>query len=342
MEPIPQQGFDVQRLLQLHFSFAPARVLTAALQLKTFSHIAAGQETAPAIARAAGASDRGTRMLLDMLTALQLLNKEDGRYALPPFTARYLVHESPDYLGFIMESDALWDAWSHLTDCVRTGRPYRPVNQQRQAEEFFPALVRGLHVTNREPARRLAEALGAGHEHRGLRALDVACGSGVWGIAVAEADPEARITAQDFPGVLDLTRKFLDKHGVTGRYDFLPGDLKNADLGESHYDLALLGNIVHSEGESSSRDLFRRLHRALKPHGRVAILDMIPNDDRTAPPFPLTFALNMLVNTDEGDTYTLAQFRAWLGEAGFARIETVDIGSHSPAIVATRAVFAGV
>jgi ubiquinone/menaquinone biosynthesis C-methylase UbiE len=308
----------------------------AALQLRVFSHIAAGNNSAPAIASAAGASERGMRMLLDALVPLDLLGKTDGTYILPPASQRYLVHESPDYLGYMLENEALWAAWSDLTECVRTGRPSAAVNRREIAEEFFPVLVRGLHVTHREPARRLAQALEAGNSGRGLQVLDVACGSGVWGIAMAEANPHARVTALDFPKVLELTRQFLHRHGVESQYDFLSGDLKEVDLGESRFDLALLGNIVHSEGERSSRDLLARLHRALRPGGRVAILDMVPNDDRTGPFFPLMFALNMLVNTDEGATYTLAEYSQWLIEAGFARIETADLGLHSPVIVAAK------
>ncbi len=327
---------DCQKLTQLHFSFAPSRVLTTALQLRVFSHLATGKTTATAVASAAGASERGTRMLLDALVGLELLEKKNSHYSLTPLSERYLVRESPEYAGYIMENDALWDAWSHLTDCVRSSKPCHAVNQQKTAEEFFPVLVRGLHVTNREPARKLARVLVGDNDPSRLRVLDVACGSGVWGIAVAEADPEAVVTAQDFPKVLELTRQYLRQHGVESRYDFLPGDLKQVDLGEGRYDLALLGNIVHSEGEASSRRLFERLHHALSPGGRVAVLDMIPRDDRSGPLFPLLFALNMLVNTDEGDTYTLAEYTRWLKSAGFDRIETADIGSHSPALVATR------
>ncbi|MFP5231987.1 MAG: methyltransferase [Acidobacteriota bacterium] len=330
------ESLDTDKFLQLHLSFGPSRILMAALQLRVFSHIAAGNNSAPAIASAAGASERGMRMLLDALVPLDLLGKTDGTYILPPASQRYLVHESPDYLGYMLENEALWAAWSDLTECVRTGRPSAAVNRREIAEEFFPVLVRGLHVTHREPARRLAQALEAGNSGRGLQVLDVACGSGVWGIAMAEANPHARVTALDFPKVLELTRQFLHRHGVESQYDFLSGDLKEVDLGESRFDLALLGNIVHSEGERSSRDLLARLHRALRPGGRVAILDMVPNDDRTGPFFPLMFALNMLVNTDEGATYTLAEYSQWLIEAGFARIETADLGLHSPVIVAAK------
>ncbi|MGH9784729.1 MAG: methyltransferase family protein, partial [Terriglobia bacterium] len=292
-------------LHQMAFSFIPARILTTALQLGVFSHLASGKKTAEEIAQAAAASERGMRMLLDALAACQLLIKQDARYELTPLAARFLVREKPDYLGLLMEQDDLWESWGHLTDVIRTGQPLHRVEAQELAEQFFPILVQTLHVLHRDRARSMAEALGIGsalQKMTGLRAMDVACGSGVWGIAVAEADPEARITAQDFPAMLAVTRNYLKRHGVERQFDFLPGDLKTADFGREQYDLALLGNILHSEGEESSRGLLRRLHAAIRPGGRVVIIEFLPNDARTGPPFPVFFALNMLLNTERGNT----------------------------------------
>lgn len=325
-----------EALFQISFSFVPSRVLSAGLQLRVFSHIAAGNKTAGAISEAAGASERGMLMLLDSLVALELLTKENENYELTGMAATYLLPEGESYVGAMMETDLMWEAWGHLTEVIRTGKPPRRIESQELAEHFFSILVRSLHVMNREPARRAAQALGAGASHQGQRVVDVACGSGIWGIAIAEADASARITAQDFPGIFNVTREYLKRHDVEDRYEFLPGDLKQVDFGENRFDLAILGNIVHSEGEASSRDLFRRLHRALSPGGRIAVVDMIPNDERTGPPFPVFFALNMLINTEAGGTYTLAEYTDWLRDAGFARVETADIGSHSPLIIAYK------
>lgn len=332
----PQEEPTLESLKQISFAFFLSRTLAAGLQLGVFSHLAAGREAAADVAHAAGASERGTAMLLDALVGLQLVTKAGGRYRLTPLSARYLVRESPDYLGAMMEEDSLWESWGHLTEAVRTGRPPRRVEQQAEAERFFPVLIRSLHVMNREPARATARALGAGTARHGLRVLDVACGSAVWGIAFAEADPQARLTLQDFPAVLEHTRGYLQRAGVLDRCDFLPGDLKRVDFGADRYDVALLGNIVHSEGEASSRDLFARLHRALKPGGRVAVIDLVANEERTGPPFAVIFALNMLVNTEAGSTYTLSEYRRWLQGAGFRRVETADVGANSPLIIGVK------
>jgi ubiquinone/menaquinone biosynthesis C-methylase UbiE len=338
--PAPAQSLmlDPAPLMQMSFSFAAAKVLSTAVQLDIFSRIAAGAQTASEIAQAAHASERGTRMLLDALRGFELLTKHKDAYALTPIAAKFLVRDSPDYIGAILETDAHWNAWSNLTEAVRNGKPVHSVFEPDEVERFFSVLTRSLHVQNRLPAQRLARILGAGSKYGGLRALDVGCGSGVWGIAIAEADSDARVTAQDLPKVLEQTRAYVERHGVAERYDFLPGDLHKVAFAEEQYDLALLGHIVHSETVASAQQLFKRLQCALKPGGRMAIIDMIPNDERSGPPFPLVFALNMLVYTDEGGTYTFGEYRSWLCDAGFATVEMADFGDRSgvAAIIARK------
>jgi ubiquinone/menaquinone biosynthesis C-methylase UbiE len=144
------------------------------------------------------------------------------------------------------------------------------------------------------------------------------------------------VTGQDFQSTLDETRKYVQQHGLGSRYHYLAGDLNEVDLGSNEYDVVFLGHILHIEGEESSRRLLQRVSRALRPGGRVVIAEMVPNDARSGPPFPIFFALNMLLNTQLGDTWTLAEFRAWLKAAGFSRIEALNVGSHSPVIIATK------
>ena len=168
--------------------------------------------------------------------------------------------------------------------------------------------------------------------------LDVGCGSGVWGIAIAEVDAEARVTAQDLPKVLEQTRTYLERHGVAKHYDYLPGDLHKVNFPAGMFDLVILGHIVHGESQLAAQELFKRIHPALKSGGRLAIIDMIPNDERSAPPFPLIFALNMLVHTDTGDTYTFAEYKKWLTASGFSGVEMADFGDRSgiAAIIAQK------
>lgn len=323
------------KLMQMGMSYFPSRVLSSAIQLQVFSNIKAGAKTAVEIARRSDASVRGMTMLLDALAGLQLLEKNRDLYKLSAESEQFLCKDSADYLGAMYENDRMWQDWGQLTECVRTGRPINRLESQQDAEEFFPVLIKSLHIMNRGPAAMMTKALGVSNK-KGNRVLDVGCGSAVWSLAVADADREARVTAQDYPGVLEHTRRFVKQHEMSSRYEYLAGDMKTVDFGKNKFDLAILGNIVHSEGERSSRDLFQRLHAALVPGGKLVVIDMIPNNERSAPPFPLFFALTMLLGTSEGSTYTVAEYTEWLKTAGFAQVDTADIRSHSPLVIAKK------
>jgi len=276
-------------------------------------------------------------MLLDALAGMGLLAKADGNYALSDVARRHLQPDSPDYMGTIFENDLIWENWSGLVDVIRSGQPRSTRDSAGTPEDFFPRLVRSLHVANYPVAQRAAKMLLAGSKRAGFDIIDIGCGSGVWGIAMAEADPTARLTLQDLPVVLDqVARGMVSRYGLSQRARYLPGSYREIDLGTAQYDLAILGNIIHMEGDEGTRRLFQQTHRALRPGGRLAVVDMFPNDTRTGPFFPLMFALHMLAATSAGDTYTLAELRPWLAEAGFSGTETFDIGHHSPLLVARK------
>lgn len=324
------------RINEFANAYTDSRCLMAAVQLGLFSCMASGCTTVEAIARAASVSERGARPLLDTLCAMGLLEKKEGEYALTSGANRYLVKGRPDYIGSIMEDDSLWHSWTHLAETVQTGKPVRQVESQEKAEAFFPNLIRSLHVQNAPRAKIAARALIEGLGARPLRVLDVACGSGIWGISLAEESPDAELMFHDFPGVLNLTGEYVRRHGVDDRAHWSPGDLKTTDFGEARFDVAILGNIVHSEGEASSRNLFGRIYQALDRGGRIAVIDMVPKEDRSGPLMPVQFALVMLMSTEEGGTYTFEEYRAWLEDAGFREVQAVPIESHSPMIVAEK------
>lgn len=135
--------------------------------------------------------------------------------------------------------------------------------------------------------------------------------------------------------VLETTKRVATRHGVANRLSTIPGDLLEANFGAG-YQVAILGHILHSEGEARSRRLLRKTFDALSPGGTIAIAEFVPNDDRKGPPNALIFAVNMLINTDEGDTFTFAEISQWLREAGFTNPRQLQAPGPSPLILATR------
>jgi len=322
------------------FGLGAARVLAVGVQFGIFTHIAEGKKGVAEIARSAHANERGIRMLLNALVGLRFLTKSHDTYELTPVAAEFLVRGRPFYMGLFMEGDWMWESWGHLAEAIRTGRSFRHVDTgQAAAEQFFRAYIPMLYVNNLPGARRAANVLmGKGVPEEGLRVLEIGCGSAVWSIAVAEAaGPQTRVTAQDLPGVLALTRQYVRLHGVESQYDFLPGDQRQVNLGTNQFDLAIIARYVHELGAPAACDLFRRVFVALKSRGRIAVADWMPNNERTAPPGPLMFALRMLLHTEEGDAHTPADYTRWLCSVGFTHIDiTPDIGTDVPLIVGIK------
>jgi 2-polyprenyl-3-methyl-5-hydroxy-6-metoxy-1,4-benzoquinol methylase len=337
------QGPTPERIMQLAFGFAPTFALASALDLRLFTHIAKGQATVPALAGATGASRRGLPMLLNTIVALGFLTREgegeNARYGLTPEAEAFLVEGKPGYHGsfLTLHSRRMAESWLKLTDCVRTGQPVTAVDKPEVGKEFWGELVDSLFAMGYPAAKNLSGELRRLHPNGTLRILDIAAGSGVWSIAAAQDDPRVQVVAFDLPDTLPHTRQWAERCGVIDRYEFRPGNIREDDLGNAEFDVAILGHICHSEGVANTRKLLAKVARALKPGGTIAIPDMLPDDDRRGPAFPLLFALNMLVHTTEGNTFTFAEYDAWLKEAGFKDTRPLPGPSFSPLILATRA-----
>lgn len=272
------------------WGFAQTFVISTAVELSLFTHIANGCTTVERVAESAGCDERATRMLLDAVVSLDLLKKDaDGSYALTLEAEAYLVE----------------------------GREH--------GAEFFKQVVISLMPVHHPGALAAADALGIGSTWMGVRALDVGAGSGIWGIAVAQRDPTAHVTAFDWEPVLEVTKECVEQFGVAAQFDFRPGDMREDDFAPEQFDLVLLGYVCHSEGEEHSRALLAKAFVCLKP-----------DDNRAGPIMPLIFAVNMLVFTAAGDTFTFAEHAKWLKETGFTAVESIEAPAPSPLIVATR------
>jgi SAM-dependent methyltransferase len=340
--PLPSQPTP-QRILGMGWGFAPPLVIQAAIENGIFDALDRAPMTAKDLAKETGASERGISAIAGALVGFELLTKQqDGRYELAPDTAAFLVKGKPGFHGGLFEHyrSGLIPNWLALPEVTRTGQPNTRVEQPENAAVFFEGFVDSLFPMNYAAAQTLARSLEARRSAAGnlkdeVKVLDLGAGSGVWGIAQAQASPRVRVTALDFEPVLAVTRRTAERFGLTERFRFQTGDLRTADLGTG-YSVALLGHILHSEGRAHSRALLKRVFAALEPGGTIAIAEFLVNAERTGPPQALTFAVNMLVHTAEGDTYSFDEIGSWLKSEGFENVRTLDAPAPSPLILADK------
>jgi ubiquinone/menaquinone biosynthesis C-methylase UbiE len=325
---------------ELSFYFAPQAVLFTALKLGVFEAVGDAAMNADDLASAIGCSPRGVRMLLNCMAGMGLVDKQNGRYSLTDISRDYFLSSGKNYLGSLFIcSDQLLKLWLKLPDAVETGAPALPLLPEPERERLNLDIVEALFHVHKDSAWKLAALCEKTFPVNGqkIKLLDVAAGSAVWSLPFALRSKRVGVTAVDFPPVLDVAKKFAAEFGVYDRYTFVAGDIRKTDFGAEVYDLALLGHICHSEGPDWTRRLLAKCFRALRRKGRLLIMDYIADEERKAELMPLLLALNALLGTAEGDTFTFSEYRQWLSSAGFGEIRAVDIGAQSPVIVALKA-----
>jgi ubiquinone/menaquinone biosynthesis C-methylase UbiE len=334
----PKKQITPERLMELSFAYAPPLIISAAAGNKIFDTLENSAKTAEEVANTTGASPRALKILMNALVGLDLLKKDRrGRYSLTPESAAFLISRKPGtHAGFFGTiAPQLISRWLRLTDIVREGRPAVTVNQETEGTEFFSQLVENIIPMSYPAAQKLGDHLNIAKTKNEIRVIDLAAGSGIWGIALAQKSPRVRVSGVDWAGMIPTTKRITEKFGVRDRFNFVEGDLLKANFGTG-YDVATLGHILHSEGEERSRELLKKTFRALKSGGIIAIAEWLVNDQRTEPLPSLMFAVQMLVNTDCGDTFSFNEIKNWLQDAGFKKVRKLEAPGPSPLILATK------
>ena len=327
-----------ERLMELSFAYAPPLIISAGVSNHVFDSLQDGPKTPEQVAEKTRASARALRILMNALAGLNLLKKDrQGKFSLTPESAAFLLSNNPGtHAGFFGTiAPQIISRWLRLSDIVREGRPTVAVNQETEGTEFFSQLVENIIPLSYPPAQKLADHLKVAKTKNEIRVLDLAAGSGIWGIAFAQKSPRVRVTAVDWAGMIPTTKRITQQFGVGDRFNYVEGDILEANF-SSGYDIATLGHILHSEGEERSRELLKKTFRALISGGTIAIAEWLVNEDRTKPLPSLMFAVQMLVNTEKGDTFSFNEIKNWLEEAGFKKVRKVEAPGPSPLILATK------
>ena len=309
-------------LMRILGDFANSQILDASIEYDFFSLIHKGVQGAEEIARQAGTDPRATRIVLDSLPALGLVEKRHGRYFLTPTAEVFLVRGKPSYIGdFRHVALALWDGMAHLKESLKTGKPFSRMDTGSELQ-VWEKLVLGIIVIAEPAAKALCDRLKIGSERKGLKVLDLAGGSSIFGMTILSRDPTAQVTQLDWANVNAVAKKANQERGLGGKIRFIDGEHHTAVLETNHYDLVLASNFCRFESPKGNQELFAKAYSALKAGGFCVVNDFVPNEERTEPTFALRFSVYTLTHTPQGECWILSQYSEWLKKAGFSSIAT--------------------
>jgi SAM-dependent methyltransferase len=323
---MPPNRPSPQRIFETLEAFQRTAALRSAIELDVFTHIGKGTATAAEIAERCSTSERGIQTLCDYLTMLGFLDKQGQAYSQSADAVAFLDRRSPAYLGDsaseTVGGQAVVAAFSTLTEAVRRGGTALSGGGTLAPEHpIWVAFARAMAVPGVFLARLLADCLGEQIE-RASKILDIAGGHGLYGIEFAKRNPRADVFAVEWPQVLAVARANAESAGVSDRFHGIPGDALSVDFGGG-YDLALITNFLPDLG--STEQLLKRIHSALAPNGRVALFELMLNDDRVSPPAAVALNLTLLATTPSGQARTASQLSEALKRAGFGRVEIREV-----------------
>ncbi|MEJ2695513.1 MAG: methyltransferase [Candidatus Sulfobium sp.] len=304
---------DLKWLRQVS-SFTSSRIILTANRYRIFDLLENGEKSSSQVARALRTDGRATELLLNSLAAIGLLKKKAGRYRNEGVASRYLVKGKPDYQGDILDHyHILWENWSDLDRVVRTGRPSRRSHDHS-------SFILGMHNI---ALQRTGDVLAA-IDLRGVGSvLDLGGGPGTYAMAFAKKTID--VTLFDAPETMRISRRLIREAGLRKKVTLKAGDFMKDDLG-GDYDMVFISQIFHAFGPEACTALLRRCRSSLNPGGKVVVQEFYLDETKAGPPQGAIFAINMLVNTPHGRTYTPKEISAWMKKAGFSGIRVKLLG----------------
>jgi hypothetical protein len=317
---------------EILYSFQVSRIILSAYELDIFSHIGTNGITSEVIANSIKTNPRATDRLLNALCVIGLLKKSKSQFYNPEFSEKYLSRKSPYYLRGFHHTINMWNTWTTLTEVVRTGKTQRGLLTSSKSDNWVEAFIGAMHERASLQAKDLIDKLPLENIHH---MLDIGGGSGVYAMEFVKKHPANTATVFDLPDIIPITKNYVEKENLTKYFGFLEGDYNSDSLGKG-YDFTFLSAIVHINSPDENRLLIKKCFNALNPGGLIAIQDQLMREDRTEPYAGALFAINMLVATEHGDTYTEDEIRNWMLDAGF--LEIIRIETFNNAMLVGRKV----
>ncbi len=315
-----RRELSLAEIFQLGY-YWETKILLTAVKLDLFSALGEKERSAAEVARQIGADERAIGLLMNALVAMKVLTKEADRYGNTDVARNHLVRTAPNYVGhLLLLHDAEWNNWGKLEETIRTGRS--PVS--RHVFETDPELgANVLSVLDRigqQSGPGLAKRLELG-EAKTL--LDLGGGAGTNAIAFCRTYPHLNAVVFDLPQTLTVTERAVKDAGLEGRIRLQAGDF-NADPLGGPYEAVLMSDILHYQGPEANAALVKKCYAHLKAGGRLIIKDRFLDESGTGPAWVTAFAVHILVNTEKGRCYKVAEAMGWMKEAGFQAVVELE------------------
>ena len=320
LEPAPASAPEAEDFFD-RFARGAARtqLLMAAGRLGLLEQLAKGAQDVAALQAATGASERGLRVMLDVLARLGITRAEGSTYGFTDEARQVLSGQALPYLVRSLSVSAqYWEALERLEETVRHERFILDLKDPEVSKRFYADnsnQITAVFASHFQLSRRAAATIAQVRPLAGASVLDIGTGSGVWGSAFARTEPTAHVTYFDQEVVLTQAKRNVEQLKVGAQARYWPGNLFTQDFGEAAFDFIILPQVLNVLRPESLPDMFRRVARALKPDGILVIAEYVLNERRDGPLDHLYFGFRRFL-TNEGDLLSHSEYGQLLADVG--------------------------
>jgi hypothetical protein len=320
---------NLQQIREQFSAFQNSRILLTAFELEVFSVLDNKTLTSSQIAEMIQCDPKASDRLLNALTVIGFVIKQDHTFRNTEFSMKYLSKQSPDYMSGMFHINHLWNTWSNLTEAVKTGTAVIQTEVDAREDIWVKDFIEAMHDRAKSQADSSVARIDLEHVDK---VMDIGGGSGAFSMAFVKKKNTLKATIFDLHNVTPLTNTYIRNEGLEGKIDTINGNYLIDDI-PTGYDLMFLSAVIHSNSYEENEELVRKCVASLNTGGQLIIQDLIMHEARLFPPRGAIFALNMLVGTGSGDTFTESEVRLWMSNAGLKNITKVNLPFDSAQMI---------
>ena len=303
-----EEFIEIRKLLEA------SQMIRAAMSTGILSALAESQKTAAEIAEAAGLDVSAVTLVVDSLIHVGVLEKYDVYYALS--TA-----------GKMLPTDELHgEYWSHLEEYLRTGESIARRSDLQGSDQTFEIDQARDHWMRTPSAMDAATALNFGKSRRGMRVLEVGCGSGIFSATLAHRDPDSTFVLLDTPENLVRAKATVESINLTPQFEYAESNelFPKAEIGG--FDLVLLTGQLHQRSSEWFAEWCKRIRNLIHAEGELVLADVFAGQEKGERNLAF-FATQIGLRTERGQLHSPEAIKGVLESSGYGQIQFAHLPS---------------
>lgn len=256
---------NINNYLSLLLAQQKTEILELALELKIFKLIEENINTIFIISSKININEHKTKILLDSLVFMELLEINQDKYLNTKFAKEAFIYGTSSYCG---------DVFLHRKQLAENGKKMMKsmFEEKKELEEIKIAKLwadASKKFLKQEQKNLIApmavDIIKNLKEFFSLnKMLDLGCSSGVIGLEITKNHPNIKTTLFDYEEVTNITKEHINEYNLQNRVFVLSGDIEKNDIGKN-YDLIWCSNIFYFFKDK--KEVIKKIYDALNPNG---------------------------------------------------------------------------